>query len=161
MSLTSNVATFARGAPSHTTEELEKTATRCGAKPKSGARPVTPKLAAERSRSDTDRPTRVRLTTNTAGFLRQQDVTPTPTMHAMLSAPTPCSPLIPEPPRRTPSTPSAEIGTSRVWWISQSPNLPMDRRNGWVVTMAMEEFTKEVEFAEACARSGPGRTCRR
>ena len=144
MPLTSNVAAFARGASSNTTDELTRMATKCGAKPKSCAAPVGQTPAAKRSKGGTDRHGGGRLTSNAAGFLEQQGVDPRPTTSTLPVTPPPSSLPMPETSRRTPNTTPAVVGTSRVWWISQSPNLPMDRRNGWVVTMAMEEFTKEA-----------------
>ena len=40
------------------------------------------------------------------------------------------------------------------WWLSRSANLPPNRMNGWVVSMAMEEFVKEGEFAKASNKAG-------
>ena len=153
MPLTSNVAAFARGASSNTTDEMTRMATMCGARPKSCAAPVGPSPSAKRNKGITASHGGGRLTSNTVGFLEQQGVDPTPTTSALPVAPPPSSLPMPETPRRTTNTTPAVGGTNRAWWISQSPNLPMDRRNGWVVTMAMEEFTKEAEFAEACDKA--------
>ena len=42
--------------------------------------------------------------------------------------------------------------SSASWWISQSANLPADRRNGWVVSWIFESFQKEALVAAACEK---------
>ena len=36
------------------------------------------------------------------------------------------------------------------WWIARVPTLTPEERNGWVLSLIMEEFTQEQHFVDAC-----------
>jgi hypothetical protein len=37
------------------------------------------------------------------------------------------------------------------WWIARVPTLTPEERNGWVLSLIMEEFTQEQHFVDACS----------
>ena len=59
------------------------------------------------------------------------------------------------PPPRTPTslTPPETVDGLQEWWITYSHRLPVDKRNGWVVAAAIEEFIKEDAIAKACDKA--------
>ena len=45
----------------------------------------------------------------------------------------------------TDDLPTAAVDGLRDWWVTSSHRLPVERRNVWVVAMALEEYEERVD----------------
>ena len=131
---------------------LDSEGTKSKSPPVIGAKPKS-MHGAQRPRSRS--PARCRAITSTeAQFLRQRSRSEPPTL-----TPRPLAGCPFPPPRRTLTSPPQaassaphDVDGNTDWWIAHSYRLPEARRNGWVVSMALEEYSKEETFAKACGK---------